>query len=361
MPTSHAATFRFTASFPQIRFGAGATREIPDVLESLGLHRPLLIGSPTHNGLLEEIDVMVSRRSAGLFNEVVMHVPGVVVAKARGVAQDTQADCTVAVGGGSAIGLAKALALALGLPIVAVPTTYAGSEMTTIFGLTEGEAKRTGRDPNVMPRAVIYDPLLLLSLPSGITGPSGMNAVAHAMEALYAGNANPIVSLMAETAIRGMARWLPRAVEHSGDVEARSETLYAALLAGMSLSAVDMGLHHKLCHTLGGTFGLPHAQTHAILLPHVAAYNLVAAPKAMLQVAEALGGHMAQEAPNLLFGLLEQTCKQVGLREIGMPEAELDRACDEAMAQRYPNPRALERQAIRNLLSNAFHGRRPVS
>jgi maleylacetate reductase len=208
------------------------------------------------------------------------------------------ADCCVAVGGGSTVGLAKAIALTSGLPILAVPTTYAGSEMTPIWGLTAGGAKQTGRDARVLPRTVIYDPELTLGLPPRVAGPSGMNALAHCVEALYAPDTSPIVQLMAEEGIRALAAALPAIRVEPADLRARAGALYGAWLAGAALGTVSMGLHHKLCHTLGGSFGLPHAETHAVVLPYAAAYNRAAAPEAMSRAARALG---ATDAPGALF------------------------------------------------------------
>src|SRR5690606_33529878 len=211
--------------------------------------------------------------AVGIFAKAAMHVPIEVAREAREEARRLHADCYVAIGGGSTIGLGKAIALETSLPVVAIPTTYAGSEMTTILGITEAGQKKTLLDRRVLPRVVIYDPKLTLGLPARIGGPSGMNAIAHAVEALYAENANPVVSLMAEEGIRALARSLPVVVKTPSDIEARSGALYGAWLCGVALGAVGMALHHKLCHVLGGSFNLPHAETHTIVLAHAAAYN----------------------------------------------------------------------------------------
>jgi maleylacetate reductase len=241
-----------------------------------------------------------------------------------------------------------------------VPTTYAGSEMTPIYGLTEGRLKRTGRDMRVLPRTVIYDPALTLSLPAAISAASGVNAMAHAVEALYAEDANPVISLMAEESIRALGEALPVIVRTPDDMEMRSRALYGAWLAGSCLGAVGMALHHKLCHTLGGTFNLPHAQTHAAMLPHTAHYNHSAAPEALARVARALGGREASEAGERLFELNRALGIPLALAQIGMAEEGLDEAADLACKNPYANPRAVERDAIRALLQRAWQGVAPA-
>jgi alcohol dehydrogenase class IV len=299
---------------------------------------------------------MLGERAAGIFDGAAMHVPIEVAREARERARALGADCAVAVGGGSTTGLGKAIALDSGLPILAIPTTYAGSEMTPIYGITEGGLKKTGRDARVLPRTVIYDPELTLTLPVALSVTSGINAIAHAAEGLYAADANPVMDLMAEEGIRALGRALPGIRANPQDLDARGEALYGAWLCGIVLANVGMALHHKLCHTLGGSFDLPHAQTHTIVLPHALAYNAAAAPQAMARIARALEGRSAAQA---VYDLARDNGAPVALRDIGMPADQLDRACDIALQNQYPNPRPLERAAIRQLLQDAFDGRRP--
>jgi alcohol dehydrogenase class IV len=226
--------------------------------------------------------------------------------------------------------------------------------------LTEGRLKRTGRDARVLPRTVIYDPSLTLSLPAAISAASGVNAMAHAVEALYAEDANPVISLMAEESIRALGEALPVVVRTPDDAPMRSRALYGAWLAGTCLGAVGMALHHKLCHTLGGTFNLPHAQTHAAMLPHTAHYNHAAAPEALARVARALGGKDAADAGPLLFELNHALGIPAALAQLGMPEQGLDEAADLACQNPYANPRAVERDAIRALLQRAWQGAAPA-
>ncbi|WP_414959249.1 maleylacetate reductase, partial [Pseudomonas aeruginosa] len=258
------------------------------------------------------------------------------------------------------IGLGKAIALESGLPILAVPTTYAGSEMTPIWGLTEDCLKKTGRDTRVLPKTVIYDPQLTLSLPPAVSACSGMNAMAHAVEALYAEDANPIIGLMAEESIRSLAQALPRVVEHPADREARGQALYGAWLAGVCLGSVGMAIHHKLCHTLGGTFNLPHAQAHAVVLPHAAHYNREAAASALARVARALGGSAAEEAGPLLFALNRRLGVPASLGELGLPPEGPAEVARIACASPYYNPRPFEPVAIQALLERARDGLPPA-
>ena len=222
--------------------------------------------------------------------------------------------------------------------------------------ISEGGQKKTGRDPRVLPRTVIYDPELTLGLPPALAAVSGMNAIAHAVEALYAVDANPVISLIAEEGMRALAAGLPAVLGAPHDIDARSNALYGAWLCGIALNGCAMALHHKLCHTLGGSFNLPHAETHSVILPHAVAYNAPAAPAAMARIARALG---ADDAAAGLFALGRRLGTPTSLAAIGMPADGLDRAADLAAFAPYPNPRPVERGAIRALLDDAFHGRAP--
>jgi len=340
----------------RVVFGAGSLEKLGDEFRELRVSRALVLCTPQQSELANEVVVRLGNQCVGVFPKAVMHVPIEVAREARDHAKRLGADCIVAIGGGSTIGLGKAIALESDIPILAIPTTYAGSEMTPIYGITEGREKKTGRDVRVLPRTVIYDPMLTTSLPAGMSATSGINAIAHCVEALYADNANPITSMMAEEGIRSLARALPVVVDHPGDVVARTECLYGAWLAGSVLAATSVALHHKLCHTLGGMLDLPHAETHTVVLPHAVAYNARATPVAMTRIARALG---ADDAAEGLFDLAERLNAPTSLATLGVASADLDRVADAALRSPYPNPRPLERDAIRALLDDAYHGRRP--
>jgi len=353
--------FTYIGRPARVIFGAGSLQHLAREIDALGARRALVLSTPEQRASAEMVAGLLGARAAGVFDRAVMHVPIETAREAREVARQLGADCAVAIGGGSTIGLGKAIALESGLPILAIPTTYAGSEMTTIFGITEGGVKKTGRDDRVAPRTVIYDPELTLGLPVKMSVTSGMNAIAHAAEGFYSVTANPILDLMAEEGIAALGRALPRiasgtAADAQAVLEARSDALYGAWLCGTVLASVDMALHHKLCHTLGGTFNLPHAETHTIVLPHALAYNAPAAPQAMARITRALGG---ASAPQAVYDLAKNNGAPVALKDIGMKEADLDIACDMAMQNQYPNPRALERAPLRQLLQDAFDGARP--
>jgi maleylacetate reductase len=292
----------------------------------------------------------------GVFADATMHTPIEVSERAVALARDLRADCTVALGGGSTTGLGKAIALRTDLPQIAVPTTYAGSEATPILGETIDGRKTTQRTMKVLPEVIVYDVDLTLSLPPALAAVSGMNAIAHAIEALYAQDANPVISVLAEQGIASLAQALPQIVGDPSHREARAEALYGAWTCGTCLGAVGMALHHKLCHVLGGSFNLPHAETHAVVLPHAVAFNAPAAPEA---IARAAGALAATNAARALFDLARRLGAPLSLRELGMKSADLDIAAELACASPYWNPRPFTRDDIRGLLQAAFDGSRP--
>jgi maleylacetate reductase len=347
-------TFTYATQLAEVVFGAGSLTRLPAELDRLGLRRALVVTTPEQSARATELQVLLGERMVGAFTEARMHVPIATARAGRERAKELGADCTVAFGGGSTIGLGKAIALDPGIPQVAIDTTYAGSSRTPIWGITEDGQKKTGNDPRVLPRLVIFDPLLTYTLPPRITAASGLNAMAHAVEALYSPDANPIVDLMAEESLRALGAAIPRAVLSPEDHEARSLAHYGAFLAGSALGAVGMALHHKLCHTLGGSFDLPHAETHAAILPHVVRYNERHAPEAIAAVARALG---TDDAAARLFALLAELKLPMSLRELGLSEADLDKAADLATQRAYFNPRPVDRASVRRLLGEAFAGR----
>ncbi|MBP2479016.1 alcohol dehydrogenase class IV/protocatechuate 3,4-dioxygenase beta subunit [Crossiella equi] len=343
-------SFTHTASPSRIVFGAGALARLAEEVGRLGGTRVLLIGSPRAS---ESAAALLGPLLASRFTEPATHTPVEVTERALAGLGDV--DCLVAVGGGSAIGLSKALALRTGLPQLVVPTTYAGSEVTPVLGQTEHGVKTTLSSPEVLPETVVYDPELTAGLPLALSLTSGVNALAHAVEALYAPNANPLVERTAVEAITRLGRSLPRL---AADPAAREDVLLGAWLAGTCLASVGMGLHHKLCHTLGGTFGLPHARTHTVVLPHAMAYNAEAAPEAMRLVADALG---VTDAPRAVFELVRSLGGPTSLRELGLAEADLPRVVELATAAPYPNPRPVTAPGLTGLLAAAWHGEPPAA
>jgi maleylacetate reductase len=346
--------FTVDVTMPRVRFGRGSANELGRELERLGIARAIVLSTPEQAGSAERLATSGGDRIAGFHPHATMHTPVFVSEAAADAARAIAADGLVAIGGGSTVNLAKAIALRMRLPIVAIPTSFAGSEMTTILGETEGGEKRTLRDPIVLPRTVLYDPALTETMPLAFAGPSGMNALAHSAEALYSPDANPIVDGWAIESIRALGEGLSAIAD--GRDGGHDRAFYGAWLAGACLGAAGMGLHHKICHTLGGSFGMPHAETHAVMLPYTIAYNAPDAPEAARKIAEALG---AANAPSSLHDLLHRLCPVTSLSGLGMAESDLDRAADIATRNPYPNPRPLDRSAIRAMLQRAWGGETP--
>lgn len=342
----------------RVVFGAGTIDQVRAEVERLGGTRVLVLAGPRGGEAARRVRSVLGSLVVARFDGAAMHTPVDVTERALEMLRAAGADCLVAVGGGSTVGLSKALALRTDLPQVVLPTTYAGSEVTPVLGETDGGRKVTQKSPAVLPETVIYDVELTTGLPVALSVTSAVNALAHAVEALYSPDANPVTDGMARDAVAGIAAALPSVVAEPTDLEARADLLRSAWLAGICLGTVGMGLHHKLCHTLGGTFGLPHSETHTVLLPHAMAYNAPAAPEAFATIARALG---VPDAPAGVFDLVAGLSGPTSLRELGMAEADLARAADLAVAQPYPNPRELERDGILELLTDAWHGRRPVT
>jgi maleylacetate reductase len=348
--------FVYKALPARVVFGHGTISQVADEVGRLGCRRALVLSTPQQRSDAERLASHLGDFAAGVFAGAVMHTPVEVTEQATDLLRDLGSDCTIAIGGGSTIGLGKAIALRTDLPQITIPTTYAGSEATPIIGETERGRKTTQRSLKVLPEVIVYDVDLTLTLPHGLTTTSGMNAIAHAVEALYAEDANPVISLLAEQAIAILAQALRRITQNPKDREARADALYGAWACGTCLGSVGMALHHKLCHVLGGSFGLPHAETHTVVLPHAVAFNAPAAPEAMARVARALG---VTDAAQGLFELAGDLGAPRSLSEIGMPAGGLDDAADFVVASPYWNPRPIERRVIRTVLQDAYDGRSP--
>lgn len=350
--------FIYQALPQRVIFGPGRLAEAGNAVRGMGCGRALILSTAGRLQPAERLRTGLGDLAAGVFFGAAMHTPVEITEEAVRRYSDLGADCVIALGGGSTTGLAKAIALRTDAPQLIIPTTYAGSEVTPILGETVGGAKKTQRTMKVLPEVVIYDVDLTLTLPPRISAASGMNAMAHAVEALYAPDCNPIVCMMAQEGVRALSASLPRIVRQPGDDEARKLAQYGGWLCGMCLAATTMALHHKLCHVIGGAFALPHAETHAILLPHVAAYNFAAAGDAMRPISEALG---AAEAATGLYDLARSLDLPLSLRDIGMPGGGIGQTVDLAMREPYWNPRPLDSEALTDLLERAYRGEPPLS
>ena len=352
----HVRSFVYTGNPARVVFGRGTIDQLGAEVDRVGGTRVLLVGDAGLAGPLDQAAGSLGARLVARFDGVAMHTPVEVTEQALAEAQDAGIDCVVSLGGGSSTGLGKALALRTGWPLIAVPSTYAGSEVTPVLGETAGGEKTTRTDPLVLPKAVVYDVDLTLGLPVALSVTSGVNAMAHAVEALYAPQANPVTDELAVQSIRLLASALPRIAASPSDVDARGDALAGAWLGGICLGTVGMGLHHKLCHVLGGTFGLPHAPTHTVVLPHAMAYNASAAPAAMARVAAALG---RPDAPGGMFDLIASLHGPTSLGELGFTTGDIDRAAALATAAPYPNPQRVTAGGVAALLRAAVAGQRP--
>jgi maleylacetate reductase len=342
----------------RVLFGPGRLDEVAAEVDRLGAARVFLVADSQAKGVADETADRLGSRVASRWQEVVQHVPVDLAERARTAATESDADVVVCLGGGSSTGLAKAIALTHRLPIVAVPTTYAGSEVTTIYGLTGGRRKQTGTSPDVLPRVVVYDPLLTLDLPPHVTGPSSFNALAHAVEALYAAGCNPVTSLIALEGVRAIARSLPTVMSDPSDVGGRSDLLYGAYLSGVALGATSAGLHHKLCHVLGGTFNLVHADAHAAVLPHAVAFNAPALPDEMARLADAAGMPGGDPAA-ALWDLATASNVPTSLAALGLRQQDLPEIAAQAADEIADNPVPVDADALLGLLQRAHSGVRP--
>lgn len=349
------APFTYVANPGRVLFGSGTIDQLANEAERLGMKHILLLSTPQQADAASAVSANLGAVRKVQFSRAVMHTPVEVTEAALFVVRNSGIDGLVSIGGGSTIGLGKAIALRTDLPQIVVPTTYAGSEMTPILGETRDGTKTTQSSPAILPETVIYDVDLTMSLPRSLSGTSGINAIAHAVEALYARERNPITSLMAIEGIAALSSALPRIAADPSDKEARTDALYGAWLCGTCLGAVGMALHHKLCHVLGGTFDLPHAETHTIVLPHALAYNAPAVPEVMERLREVFGADPALA----LFDLAGQIGAPQGLKALGMAEADIDNAVTRALANPYWNPRQLEPEPLRELIARAWAGDPP--
>ncbi|WP_447689771.1 maleylacetate reductase [Mycolicibacterium sp. A43C] len=340
----------------RVVFGAGmASTHIAREVASLGGRRVMLIAGPGEAHLADRLAAGIEDRIAVRFNDVRPHVPIEVADKAVALAHRQSIDLLLSIGGGSTTGTAKIVALSDGLPIVCVPTTYAGSEVTPVWGRTEAGVKRTGVSERVRPQVVVYDPDLVKTLPRDLTVVSALNAMAHCIEALWTPKSNPITSMTALEGVRALAAGLRLTGDESEKTTAATQLLYGAYLAGTAFAVAGSGLHHKICHALGGGFDLPHAETHAVVLPHVLAFNAVAPSMAgqMSRLADALGALDPVEGMADLYARAEPPRS---LADIGLPGTDLSDAVRLVTAKLpISNPRPVDEHSITAILTSA-HG-----
>jgi maleylacetate reductase len=347
-------------SLPQrVLFGAGQRRSLGDEIRRLTAQRVFLItDTPDGPAIVDDLTAQEGFEIVTTWRETVQHVPETLAERARAAVTDAGADLVVTIGGGSSTGLAKAIALSHGLPIVAVPTTYAGSEQTAIYGVTGGRHKQTGKNPVVQPRTVLYDPDLTLGLPPGVTGPSAFNALAHSVEALYAPGANPITSVLAMEGVRAIHRALPTVMADPRDAGGRSDLLYGAYLSGIALGSTAAAFHHKICHVLGGAFDLVHADSHSVVLPHAIAFNAPVLPAEMAMLAGALHCD-PDDTAGALWDLAVASNVPTSLQQLGLAHDDLAEVAQRATAEITTNPRTFTESDMLGLLERAYAGQRP--
>ena len=340
----------------RVVFGKGALDRLGEEAAALGCRRVLVLCTRSQQEVARRALNVLGPLGGPVFPGAAMHTPVEVTEAAMTLVRGEGADGLVAIGGGSAIGLAKAIALRTDLPQICVPTTYAGSEMTPVLGQTEAGRKTTQRSAKVLPETVIYDVELSHSLPVAVSVASGFNAIAHGVEALYAEHPNPLLMAVAEEAVRLMAHALPRIVIDPGGEAGRTAALEAAWLGGWSLAHGGSALHHRLCHILGGAFAMPHAETHTVLLAHVLAYNAPGAPEAMARLSEALG---APHPADALYDLGQSLGAPFALKALGLERSALDEVVAAVIAQGGWNPRPLEAASLKRMLARAWAGEQP--
>jgi maleylacetate reductase len=348
--------FFYNALPARVVFGVGTLERLPEEVKRLGCNRVIVLSIKAQEQSGKDVQKLLGNMAVALYSNAAMHTPEIITNKALSVVQELKADCIVSIGGGSTIGLGKAIAYRTDLPQIVIPTTYAGSEATPILGQTANGIKTTLKSDKVLPEVILYDVDLTLTLPTKMTITSGMNAIAHAIEALYSPESNPMIDMLAEQGISAISRALPIIHKDPYDKEARSDALFGAWACGTCLGAVGMSLHHKLCHVLGGSFDMPHAETHTVILPHVIVYNSPGAKEAIGKVERILGTNNAAQA---LFDMAKDLGAPYSLKELGFKEKDIPKAAEIATKAPYPNPVLLEKEKILELLRNAWAGNRP--
>ena len=353
--------FEFVGLPSRAIFGAGKIETLKDEIEALGASRALICCSPGRTETVKELTSTLGKLSAGICARALPFTPFEAAEEGRHMATETKADCLISYGGGNAVGFAKAIALELDIPIIAVATTLSGSETTALQGIIKDGKRVQNASPRMQARTLIYDPELTIEVPMEVLIPSGMNSMAHAVGAMVADNGNPVSRLCAQEGIRTMSSALRQMVKDPHDLDARNSAFYGAWLNANTLKLAPGGVnvHHKLCHVLGGGFGLPHAEVHTVILPHSTAYNSKAVPQAMQGISAALGDETGDTAGSL-YDLERDIGAPTSLRDVGLAENALDEVADQvATDSYYSNPCPIEREAIRELLENAWHGKRP--
>jgi maleylacetate reductase len=340
----------------RVLLGAGRRGDLLSELEARGTRSVLVIGGGHADDVVETLLDAFGDASVRLVKNVRQHVPVADVEATVALVDAAGIDTVVAIGGGSAIGLGKAVARDRDVTLAAVPTTYSGSEMTAIWGVSDGTVKRTGRDPSARPSLVIYDPALTVGLPAAVTAASAFNALAHCVEALWVDDRTPATTARSVEAIDVIVDALPVVISNGHDLGGRTRLLYGAYRAGQVIGVVGTALHHRTSHVLGGRYGLDHGGMNAVLLPHVVAYNAGWGSWEEAALASVLGDNPAGR----LADVARRTGAPTSLGELGMPQAGIDAVLDEVIDRvGDSNPRPPDRDSLRSLLERAWRGEPP--
>lgn len=351
------ARFTWEAWPSRVVLAPGGLAQVAAEVDRIGAKKAVLIGGGTSTRVaLSRLRAALGERVVTEVAESAQHVPEELAGEVVALTEQAAADIVVTVGGGSATGLGKVVAMKCHVPLIAVPTTYAGSEMTPVWGRTSAARKETGHDPEVLPRAVVYDPELCVGMPARLAAASGMNALAHCIEAFWASGSNPVTDVIAGEGIRRLLAGLPRVVADQNDVDAHTDNLIGACMAGMSFAQAGSGIHHRTCHVLGGGWNLPHAETHAVVLPHSTALVAAWAPRAVERVTALLGG---DDAPTALFAMVRMLGLPLSLAEIAMPANALDEAASRIAKATAGDPIAPDVTECLRMLEGAYAGHAP--
>ncbi len=340
--------FHYVSFAQEVIFAPASLTQLGDAIGRFGWQRVLLCTSHTmqRNGQVDSIKSSLGDSLVGVFDHVQPHVQDVQVNEVLSLAIEKNIDAVIGMGGGSPIGMAKALGFQSHFPIVAIPTTYAGSEMTPVYGITHTDEnpsrKVTVTDPKITPKFVIYDPQLTLDLPPELTASTGINALAHCIEALYSKTCNPLSTAAATNGIRHINNALLDCYRDGKNLDARTEMLLGSHLAGLSLASVSMGLHHGLCHVLGGSANVPHGIANSIILPHAIRFNAEATATQLLPAAEAMGLPVNGISPKVVIEALAQKIHELigrmnlpqQLRDAGVAESDIPRLAQLAFQNR---------------------------
>ncbi|WP_037451112.1 maleylacetate reductase [Skermanella stibiiresistens] len=346
----------YNALPPRVVFGVGASDRVGEEVDRLGAKRALVLSTPGRSGMAERVVERLGGRCVGLMPEAISQVPIELLHRTRAKARGMDVDCLVSVGGGASIGLGKGIALDLDVPVITVPTTYSGSEMTGFCGITIEGVKRMHQSLRMLASTVIYDPALSVSLPVAVSAASALNALAHCVDVIYVPTASPVIIQAAGEGARAILDALPRVARQPDDLEARADLLYGAYLAGAALTG-GFALQHGLAHVLGGTYGVPHGLSHSLVLPHVTAYNARFAPAGMAKLAASMG---VTDVAGAIFDMTKAVGLPIRLTEVGFDGGAIDEAARITVeTDNGLNPGPVTVEAVRGILEAALAGRRP--